>query len=360
MNTSRDRLVAIHVAAAEYYRHMLESPVGSSPRTYLVSRHLEQCLDDPRWTVGYAPPGWTALLTNLRERGFTDTEIAAAGLATAARTGNLIDRFRDRLVLGIRDADGDLVGFTGRAAPHARRDVPRYLNSPLTEIFKKGELLFGLAEQSDRLAAGAIPVIAEGSFDVLAIAPATTEFVAVSACGTALRQTQVAALRRVAKTNTAAVAYDGDPAGRAASMAAYHLLAGSFEHLRAARMPDGQDPASLAADDPAILSRALSDGGPLADVLIDHAINRHPDHADNADARINALHEAARVIAGLLPADIPREVARTADQLGLHHSTVSQDLAEAFSEGRVPRTRPHVRALPPSRVPGVPRVRTSH
>jgi DNA primase len=324
-----------------------------------MSRHLEQCLDDPRWTVGYAPPRWSATLTYLRDHGFTDTEIVASGLATAARTGNLIDRFRDRLVIGIRDAGGELVGFTGRAAPRARRDVPRYLNSPSTDIFKKRELLFGLAEQSARLSAGAIPVIVEGSLDVLAVAPTTTEFVPVSPCGTALTAAQVSALRAASTGGTTVVAYDGDPAGRKASVAAYPLLARSFEHLTFAHLPEGHDPASLAASDPDGLCRVIKESDPLADLLIDHAIDRHPDHPGNAEARVNALHEATHLIATLMPTDVAREVTRTASRLGLHHSTVSNDLADVLSEVQSPSTRRKPAALPQARASELPKLRAT-
>lgn len=357
MTAHRDRLVAAQVAAATYYRRTLESPAGSGPRTYLASRHLEQCLDDPRWIVGYAATSWTAALTHLRERGFADTEIVASGLATAARTGNMIDRFRDRLMIGIRDATGDLVGFTARAAPGARREAPRYLNSPLTEIFKKRELLFGLAEQSERLAAGATPVIVEGSFDVLATAQVTTKFAAMSTCGTALTMAQVSALRHAATQDTVLVAYDADPAGRKAAMAAYHLLAGYFDRIRVAYLPEGHDPASCAEGAPEDLCRALTESNPLADALTDHAISQHPDHADNAEARVNALHEATRAIANLSPTDVARQVGRTARRLRLNHSAVSQDLAEVLTRGPLLSTGRRSADPPRATTPGLAEAR---
>ncbi|SFC97236.1 DNA primase [Nocardioides terrae] len=359
MTIARERLITAHDVAAGYFRQMLECPRGEGPRRYLTSRGLDQILDDPRWTVGYAPPGWTGMQSLLHDHGFSDTEILAAGLATTARTGSLIDRFRERLVLGVRNCRGELVGFIGRAAPNGRPDAPRYLNTPTTEVFRKGELLFGLAEQRDRLSAGAAPVIVEGPLDVLAVASATTEFVAVSTCGISLRAEQVTALRFFVNTQTVHVAYDGDHAGEKASRRAYPLLIGAFALPRGARFYDGQDPASVGAESPTALVRTLRASDPLADFLIDHCVSRHPDHATNVDTRIDALHESARLIATLLPADIPRQVARTADKLGLHHSEVSNDLASAIRQAQVPSTVRPAAQLSPSRREPLPTLRPS-
>ena len=352
--TTRERLVEAHRAAATFFRHRLESPEGEGPRGYLAGRGLEQSIDDPRWTIGYAPRGWAYLVEHLRERHFAESDILNSGLATTARNGHIIDRFRDRIVLGIHDVEGALVGFSGRAAPGARRDVPRYLNTPSTSIFKKRELLFGLHEQSNRFAAGALPVIVEGQLDVLAVASTTTDFVAVSTCGTALRSEQVMALRASSGGDTVVTAYDDDPAGRKAAMASYGLLSAGFDVVRGASLADGHDPASLSLADPSGLVRALAAADPLADVLVDRSINRFPDHWTNTDARIKALHATARVIAGLLPRDMPRAVARTAVGLGVHHSIVSDDLAREIHEGRIPSTGHAARDLSTARRPELP------
>ena len=147
------------------------------------------------WTTGYAPPGWTALTGHLRSEGFTNQELLDAGLVLTTRRGTIVDRFRDRLTFGIRDAQGDLVGFTGRAAPGAGSDCPKYLNSPRTPIFDKRLLLFGLAEQTDRLTSGHVPVLTEGPLD--AIAFTSTDCVGVAVCGTALTDEQRRELARV-------------------------------------------------------------------------------------------------------------------------------------------------------------------
>jgi DNA primase len=104
------------------------------------------------WRIGYAPRGWTTLITYLRGRGHHDVEIQAAGLARPSSRGTLIDHFRDRVMLPVHDEQGNLAGFIGRARPGSGPDVPKYLNTPETGSYKKGNLLFGLHQARERLA----------------------------------------------------------------------------------------------------------------------------------------------------------------------------------------------------------------
>ena len=119
---ARDTLLGVVADSHDFFRRQ----VGSSwVPDYLAGRALDQAISTHG--LGYAPGGWTALTDHLRSLGYTDDHIEAAGMATRARTGNLIDRFRDRLTIPLRDPDGDLVGFTARRAPDSRR-------SPDTEV----------------------------------------------------------------------------------------------------------------------------------------------------------------------------------------------------------------------------------
>ena len=114
------------------------------------------------WHIGYAPCGWTVLTDYLRGRGPPDDAIQAAGLARISSRGILIDHFRDRVMLPVHDQHGKLAGFIGRAHPRVGPEVPKYLNSPTTSTYHKGDLLFGLHHARDHLARGATPVIVEG------------------------------------------------------------------------------------------------------------------------------------------------------------------------------------------------------
>jgi hypothetical protein len=96
-------------------------------------------------------------------------KLLEAGLACRTRRNTLVDRLRDRITFGISNLEGELVGFTARRGPSAPATVPKYLNSPTTAVYKKGEAPFGLGEQHARIRAGAVPVLVEGPYDVVAV-----------------------------------------------------------------------------------------------------------------------------------------------------------------------------------------------
>ena len=217
------------LAAARFFAARL---AASWVPGYLAGRGFgEQALRP--WTVGYAPAGWRALTAHLRDLGYADAAIQAAGLARRTRRGALVDFFRDRAMFGIRWPDGTLAGFTGRARPGGGRPGPVYLNSRTTGLYRKGSLLFGLYEGRRALAAGARPVLVEGPLDAIAVS-AAGPYAGVSPCGTALTPAQVALLARTCDLRRAGVvvAFDADRAGRRAAVRAYHLLRGVTDHRR--------------------------------------------------------------------------------------------------------------------------------
>ncbi len=347
MTPTHERLIEAHHVASTFYAASLHGPLGAGPRDYLAQRALGSFIDNPAWALGYAPPGWTNLTSHLRQHGFTDTEIAASGLVVTSRTGALLDRFRDRVVVGVHDEHGAPVGFIGRCAPKADGSCAKYLNSPRTPLYAKATVLFGLAEQGDVLASGAIPVIVEGPFDVLAIAALGEPLAAVAPCGTTLRPEQARMLSALAG-GTVVVAYDADDAGRRAAKTAYRRLAPEFGRILGAQIPDGEDPASLASTHPASLRRALTGTVPLADQLIDNTLRPFADRLDNAEARACALHAATRLIARLAPGDAGRQVTRVSERLEFEPAEVTRDLVAAVTRRADSSTAPAHRAVVPS------------
>ena len=228
------RAAALDWPAADLGRVLLDAErfyVGHLKRSwvpsYLAARGLNPATVT-QWHVGYAPAGWTALIRHLRNLGHDDAVIEAAGLARRSSRGTLIDHFRDRVMLAIRDERGMIAGFIGRAHPKAGPAVPKYLNSPETAAYTKGDLLFGLHEARERLARGAVPVIVEGPFDAIAVTAADPErYAGLAPCGTALTGRQVTALGRAIDLGQTGVlvALDGDRAGREAAIKAYARLA---------------------------------------------------------------------------------------------------------------------------------------
>ena len=186
------------------------------------------------WHIGYAPRDWTALTSHLRSRAHPDDAIQAAGLARISSRGTLIDHFRDRVMLPVHDEHGKLAGFIGRARPGTGPDIPKYLNSPATSTYRKGDLLFGLHHAHAHLARGVTPVIVEGPFDAIAVSLASPgRHVGLAPCGTALTSRQAETLGQAADLSgtNVLVAFDDDAAGRKAAVRAYQILRAVSDRL---------------------------------------------------------------------------------------------------------------------------------
>ena len=354
----REELLDLHRLAVSFYRD--QAPSSWVP-DYLDARGLAAALDDP-WQAGHAPAGWTALVDHLREHGAEDDALLASGLASRARTGNLIDRFRDRLMLPVRTPDGDLVGFIGRAHPDADPSrLPKYLNSPETPLFHKGQLLYGLAESADLLRRGARPVLVEGTLDAIAVTTGTGgRCVGVAPSGTAITEHQVAALTDAVDLTERGVVVgtDADAAGRTSACNALTLFAARGITPMAAALPADSDPADfLHREGPAALTAALLDRAtPLTDLAVDDHLDRWTDQLQWVEGRIGALREVAPLVASLPVPEVSRQARRIADRLGLELTTVQRELVPylgAAPGGSRRRTIPG--RQPPPRAPAATR-----
>ncbi|MGH3218310.1 MAG: toprim domain-containing protein [Streptosporangiaceae bacterium] len=296
-----DDVSRILVAAEHFYLGHLHR--SWAPR-YLASRGLNQAAVT-RWRIGYAPTGWTTLTDHLRRLGHDDAAIQEAGLARRSSRGTLIDHFRDRVMLAIRDERGEIVGFIGRARPNADSRTPKYLNSPESATYKKGEVLFGLHEARSQLAHGAMPVVVEGPFDAIAVTAADPrQYAGLAPLGTAFTTRQAETLSRAVDLHQAGVlvALDGDRAGQQAAIKAHETLLPHTHTANAAILPPGRDPAEiLQTDGPAALRAALQHTEPLAKVMIDAHIDQWAGQLDHAEGQLNAMRSAAAYIAGILP-----------------------------------------------------------
>lgn len=291
---------------------------------YLAARGLTST-DLPTGT-GYAPASWTGLVDHLRAAGITEETMLAAGVATRTSTARTIDRFRDRLVIPVRDAHGDVITFTGRAAPDAGDDVPKWLNGPSTDLYDKSTVLYGLGDSRAALQAAAVPVLAEGPLDVAAINRAGAgHYVGVAGLGTALTPAHIDALADVVDlpSQDVLVAYDADGAGRKAAARAYDLLAARTTLTRGVQLPDGHDPAdTLGQHGAPALGRALDEAVPLVDVVIEQRITERLRHGDHVEARVAALRDVAPLIATLPPDQSAARAAALADRLDIAPTTV--------------------------------------
>jgi len=346
----RDRLLAANAAAADYFA--AQYPDSWAPG-YLRHRLGADGLDSLAGTaprLGYAPAGWTGLTEHLRGAGFTDDEILTAGLGTRARTGRVVDRFRDRLVLPIRAAgatpDAGVVGFVARRDPTADaagadQRTPKYLNTGHTPLYRKGEQLFGLAEAAATLDRGGVAVLVEGPLDALAIGAATGGSMAgVAVLGTALTDAQAGRLRDALGTGSdrVVVAADADPAGRLAAARAYTALTGRGLDPRAVGFPPGLDPAALAEQRGlAALADTLAAAEPMGRQLVAQALDGR--ELRWAEDRVNAARDAARVLTQAPAATWPREIAVVSERTGLDAELLRTAVVDAVDTDADPLQR---------------------
>ncbi|WP_220492293.1 AAA family ATPase [Propioniciclava sp. MC1683] len=317
-----ERLAEVNRLTADYYQACYPD---SWAQPYLAERFGVDLTGHPDLQPGYAPAGWTTLVTHLRRQGISDAEMLASGVATTASTGRLIDRFRDRAVFPIRH-DGIVLGFVGRRHPQRTDDDhagPKYLNTGETLLFHKGDQLF----TTGSLPPDVTPVIVEGPMDAIAVTLATGgTYVGVAPLGTSLTDDQAAQLRQHGH-RAPIVATDGDLAGRVAAERDYWILTPYGHHPRHAELPDGTDPADLVATGRAdVLADALNSARPLADHLVDERFAHLPPH--------EAAVEALRVIAASQPARWETGTQDVAERLGLPASllrTALHDLVNAWN-----------------------------
>ena len=280
-----ERLGEINRLTAAFYADRFP---GSWAQPYLESRFGVELTGHPDLEPGYAPSGWTTLVHHLHALGVTGDEMLAAGVATTASTGRLIDRFRDRAMFPIRH-EGVILGFVGRRHPD-RTDQdkagPKYLNTGDTPLFHKGDQLY----TTGSLGPDVTPVIVEGPMDAIAVTLATDgKYIGVAPLGTSLTDEQAAQLRQLGH-RTPIVATDADLAGRVAAERDYWILSAYGHDPRHAALPDGTDPADLLASRRrGVLATLLDNARPLAHELIDERFA----HLPPADAALDAL----RVIA---------------------------------------------------------------
>ena len=223
---------------------------------------------EPEVDAGYAPRSWTSLVDHLRQLGFSDNELLDADLARYSRRGTLIDTYRDRLMLPVRSAHGEVIGFTGRRLDDSDTRAPKWMNGANSAAWAKSTTLYGI----EHLTPDSVPVIVEGALDALAVTAATNgRYVGVAPLGTALTPSQVA---RLPRSTEVIVAFDADPAGRKATERAYELLTDRYFAPRVVSLPQGQDPSSLlTTEGPHAIETSLENATPLVKEMIDQAVD---------------------------------------------------------------------------------------
>lgn len=306
-------------AAAEFFTEPRRRRIAEA---YLQHRGIDPDALAPEWVIGFAPTSWTGLTEHLAD-GFDDATLLDAGLAFRSRRGTLIDCFRDRVIFGIHDADGQLAGFTGRDVS-GNPDAPKYLNTHRNAIFDKGALLYGLHEGNET----AQPVVVEGPIDVLAIAAQRADLLPVASCGTAFTDRHAQLLATSATQRGVVVALDGDPAGRSAALTTGARLRDLGMEPFVARLPEGDDPAQHLARRGGVDVLTMTSAVPLLDAEI-AAVMANVDDSPWLETKIAALRAAADRLASAGPAAITAYASTLGTRLQLSPATIANELVDA-------------------------------
>ncbi len=258
-------LYPLLAAAADYYRQALKShPTRKAAVEYLKGRGLSGVIARD-FGLGFAPPGWDNLMKHLGGDALQQKALIDAGLLIEnAENGKRYDRFRDRVMFPIRDSRGRVIAFGGRVLGD---DKPKYLNSPETPVFHKGQELYGLYEARQANRDLDEIMVVEGYMDVIALAQQGLRN-AVATLGTATSEEHLKRLFRIVPS--VLFCFDGDAAGRKAAWRALEATLPNLQDGRRARflfLPDGEDPDTLvrAEGTDAFRARIQQHSQPLAD-----------------------------------------------------------------------------------------------
>ncbi len=232
-------LVELNYRVAKFYHHLLKVHGESQKvRDYLKKRGISEETVE-KFMLGFAPAEGRVLASYLRSASEDLEKAVQAGLLKKSSDGSFIDLFRDRLIFPVTNLRGEFVGFGGRALE--KDQEPKYLNTPETKIYKKSEVLYGLYHSKEFIKKYDKGFVVEGYFDFLSLWNAGVKNV-VATCGTALTEKHVKTLKKF--TENWVILYDGDSAGKKASIRAISLFLKEGISPECVCLPEEHDPDS--------------------------------------------------------------------------------------------------------------------
>lgn len=276
----KEKLFSIHRLTAKFYHYLLtRHALGEPARKYLARRGIPQDLWE-KFDLGFAPGGWDTLVGFLTKRGFDLAQVATAGLVVSREERGprgYFDRFRNRLMFSLKDGRGEILGFSGRLIEDVTSNTKqvtreaKYINSPQTPIFTKGNILFGLDVVRQAIREKNQAVLVEGEFDVLSLVKAGIENV-VASKGTALTEKQAVILSRICEK--VVMCFDTDLAGDAAARRGIELLDMAGLSIAVADLGKFKDPDEFAQKDPKGIVVAIGAARDIYDYFLESAARR--------------------------------------------------------------------------------------
>jgi DNA primase len=314
----REALLKLHETAAAFFTAQLEGPAGARARQQLAARGVSDAVRT-QLGLGFAPQSREGLKSHLLAAGYPLTTLLQSGLVLRRDSGEVVDRFRNRLTIPICRDSGAVVAFGGRSMDPDQ--VPKYLNSPETPIYSKGRTLYGLHLTKSAIRKLGYAVMVEGYFDFAQVFQSQAAPV-VASCGTALTPQQAKLLRRF--TNKVVLSYDPDAAGQNAAVRSCDLLVAEGFDVNVAILEAGQDPDTfIRQNGPERYRERLRGSRPYLEYLLDKGAEGLD--FGHAEGRRGFLHRMLEVAAR-----IPDAAARDqfADRVA-HKAQVTEEVVRA-------------------------------
>lgn len=336
------RLYEVNDFAAEWFRRRLwDDAEGRRAREYLEGRGIGRKAAE-RFGLGWAPEEWSAFGDAARKQGISNELLLPLGLVKESQKGNRepYDAFRGRIIFPIEDLGGRVVAFGGRILGRAEEHIPKYLNSPETPVYHKGDLLYGLGWSRGAIRKAEAVLVVEGYMDYVSLAAHGVEN-AVAPLGTAMTEAQAELIGRYAPR--AILLYDSDRAGLKATFRSGDELLRAGVEVLVATLPEGEDPDSLVrARGEAALRRYLDDAVDVLERKI-QILERKGFFTSIAGTRraIDSLMPTIRAASD----EVLRGVylRRLSEKTGVPQDTLHKEVADAPARDTRPRGLPERR-----------------
>jgi DNA primase len=315
----RETLLKVHEAASAYFREQFAGAAGARARQQMKERRVSPKTIE-QLAIGYAPSSREGLKARLLAQGFSEGVLLQSGLVLRRDNGEVIDRFRNRLIVPICRDTGSVIAFGGRQMD-PDQGGPKYLNSPETPIYSKGRTLYGLNLTKAAIRKLGYVVLVEGYFDFAQVFQSEVAPV-VASCGTALTPQQAQLMRRF--TSRVVLSYDPDAAGEGAAARSCELLVAEGFDVNVAVLDKGEDPDTfIRAQGPDAYRERLRGSRAYLEYLLDQAaIGLDFGHDDSRRQFLTKMLAVA--------ARIPDDAAR--DQFGdriAHKARITEDVVRA-------------------------------
>lgn len=265
----KERLFEIMETATDFYENNLKE--SESSLAYLNKRGVSK--DSlKKWRLGFAKEEWRDLHDFLTQKGFNRKEMLAAGLIKKLeRAEKFYDTFRNRIMFPISDASGRVIAFSGRAMKESEK-IPKYLNSPETKLFYKSEVLYGFNVAKNYIRKLDYAVLVEGQMDLI-MSHQVGVLNTVASSGTALTELHLKKIQKL--SNRIIIGYDSDSAGEKAARKASEIALSLGMEAKIASLPKGEDPASVAKENPESWKRALRESEHFTDFALNKTLKEN-------------------------------------------------------------------------------------